>query len=680
MMSKTAQKDILSVKIKNIGGIKQAVAELPPSVTVLTGRNATNRTSFLQGLMAAMGSTASQITLKSDTDEGQATVRLDGETYTRTLKRTGDTVVMEGNPYTKEAELLDLYAFLLKENPLRQTIEQNGDLHSVLMRPIDTDEIEAELQHIRGKKQDLETELEQLTQYKQQLPKLEEQRTKLGNELEELRTKETELQEQKESLEAQFDDTATDQKPKQVQDLEEQLTVQRTEKHESERKLNQQQKLRDAAIDDLESADKPDIDKAELRAERDQLETERDRLSEQIDTLRSQQEEITAGMEAARTLQDSTVSIEQAIGQLDVDIDIPDGPLTAEESTEQEDLTEALVEGEQIRCLACGNRVSTDTVDAVINQYQGINTTFRKQIRALESEQQDVQSQLKKIESQLDQWERAEDRLTEAKRQKQRAEEKIETYDQQLEEATEAVEEIKSELEAAREEAASGPDEELRSEHATVEDELIDTEVNIRQTEAELEDIESKIEKFGTELETEEKLRDKRDDVVAEIETLQSRVQNTERELVEEFNQTIETVLDLLGYKNIERIWIDRKRKDVKVGRQTEEQTVFDLNIVREGTDGVYADELQHLSESERSVTGLVVALTGYIVHDVAEICPLMVLDSVEMIDSERIAQLVEYFADETEYLVTALLPEDSAEVTDALPQANPIEISSQVE
>jgi len=679
-MSQVRSSETISVELQNIGGIKHAKTDLPPGVTVLSGRNATNRTSFLQGIMAAMGNNADQISLKSDTDEGQATIRLGDDTYTRTLERTDTTTVMSGDPFTDEAELLDLYAFLLKENPVRQTIERDSDLHEVLMRPIDTDEVEAELQRLREEKQAIEADLEQLDDYKQRLPKLEEQRTTLKDKLEDLQTTETKLQERKEALEAQFDETASDGKPERVQELEEELTALRTKVNNLERKLEQQQNLHEAAIEDLEAIDKPDTGKAELRAKRDRLESELEHLTNQITTIRSQRQEITSGMEAARTLQDSTATIKQAVGQLDIDLELPDGPLTATQSAESGDLTDTLVEGEQIRCLACGSQVTTDTVEAVIDQYREINTAFRDQIKALESDQQQVRSQLKEVESQLDQWERADERLTEAEQQKERTEAQIETYEERLEEAKEKVADLKADLEAAREDAATEPDEELRAEHAAVEDDLIDSEVAIRQAEAELDDIESKIEEFETELESEDMLRDQRDELVDEIETLQSHVEDTERELVEEFNQTIDTVLELLGYANIERIWIERKRKDVKVGRRTEEQTAFELNIVREGDSGVYADDLQHLSESERSVTGLVVALTGYIVHDVADVCPVMLFDSVEMIDSTRIAKLVEYFADETEYLVAALLPEDSAEVNDSLPEATLMEIDTQVE
>ncbi len=52
-----------------------------------------------------------------------------------------------------------------------------------------------------------------------------------------------------------------------------------------------------------------------------------------------------------------------------------------------------------------------------------------------------------------------------------------------------------------------------------------------------------------------------------------------------------------------------------------------------------YEDTLRHLSESEREVTGFVFALAGYLVHDVHEQVPFMLLDSLEAIDSDRIAR-----------------------------------------
>jgi hypothetical protein len=56
-----------------------------------------------------------------------------------------------------------------------------------------------------------------------------------------------------------------------------------------------------------------------------------------------------------------------------------------------------------------------------------------------------------------------------------------------------------------------------------------------------------------------------------------------------------------------------------------------------------------------------VFALAGYLAHEVYEIIPFMLLDSLETIDAQRIATLVRYLEDYNDYLVVALLPEDAA-------------------
>ncbi len=75
---------------------------------------------------------------------------------------------------------------------------------------------------------------------------------------------------------------------------------------------------------------------------------------------------------------------------------------------------------------------------------------------------------------------------------------------------------------------------------------------------------------------------------------------------------------------------------------------------------------IEHLSESERELTGLVFALAGYLVHDVYEQVPFMLLNSLEAIDSDRIAALVEYFETYADCLIVALLPEDASALDDA--------------
>jgi hypothetical protein len=88
--------------------------------------------------------------------------------------------------------------------------------------------------------------------------------------------------------------------------------------------------------------------------------------------------------------------------------------------------------------------------------------------------------------------------------------------------------------------------------------------------------------------------------------------------------------------------------------------------VIRTTASGTaYEDTVEHLSESEREVTGLIFALAGYLVHDLYETVPFMLLDSLEAIDSNRIAALISYFSEFVEYLVVALLPEDAQSIDD---------------
>lgn len=92
----------------------------------------------------------------------------------------------------------------------------------------------------------------------------------------------------------------------------------------------------------------------------------------------------------------------------------------------------------------------------------------------------------------------------------------------------------------------------------------------------------------------------------------------------------MDTVLDLLEYANLARIWIDRTESEEREGRRTVTKHTFNLHVIRRtDTDEAYEDTVNHLSESEREVTGLVFALAGYLVHDVHEQVPFMLLDSL---------------------------------------------------
>lgn len=94
-MSKPKQSpDVARFSIRGIGGIDETEVEIPPGIIVLTGENATNRTSCLYAIMASMGS--NEATLKGDADQGRVEMTFDDETYEQTLERSGNAVRFSG--------------------------------------------------------------------------------------------------------------------------------------------------------------------------------------------------------------------------------------------------------------------------------------------------------------------------------------------------------------------------------------------------------------------------------------------------------------------------------------------------------------------------------------------------------------------------------------------------------
>ena len=100
MSQSRATEEHAELTVENVGGIDATQIAFSPGVTSLTGRNATNRTSLLQALMATLGS--DHVSLKGDADYGEVSLTLDGETYTRTLDRRNGTGVFDGDPYLED--------------------------------------------------------------------------------------------------------------------------------------------------------------------------------------------------------------------------------------------------------------------------------------------------------------------------------------------------------------------------------------------------------------------------------------------------------------------------------------------------------------------------------------------------------------------------------------------------
>jgi len=621
------------LEVERIGGIGAATVELRPGVTALVGRNATNRTSFLQSIMAACGSTAASV--KGDAEDGRVVLELGGETYERTLRGRGRSVTASGTALLDEPRTAELFAFLLEANPVRQAVARGDPLRDLIMEPIDTEAIEDEIARLQTERREIEAELEDIAGQEKRLPDLQAERERLA---EEIAATEQELAEKRERLaEAGGRLDAERARSSELDERLAELNARRRDLEEVRSDID----IEEAAI-------------AEVRAEIEDLEREREELADApAETIEELDRQIEFVREQKRDAEASMNDLQRIIQFNEEMLDGADIDLLEDEMAEgSESVTDRLVEGGRVVCWTCGSEVSRAAVESTLDRLRRVR--------------EDELATANSLDERLAELEARRDRLD---RQRQRAA----TIDRELESLREEIAASRRRIDRFEERAAELAEEiaaierEVDQLQSRTQGELLETQEAVNELEFELADLREERDDIAAELERVEARVAERAELEAEREAIQeaiveqrTRIERTEEEAVEQFNAQMDDLLELLAYENVERVWLEPREASADTGR------TFALHVVRTAASGTtYEDTVAHLSESEREVTAIVFALAGYLAHDVYEDVPFLLLDSLEAIDSERIATLVEYVSDYAEYVVVALLPEDARALDD---------------
>lgn len=630
-----------ALSVRNIGGIDETELTFEPGITILSGRNATNRTSLLQSIMAALGS--DNVSIKADADEAHVELTIDGDTYTRTLQRRNGTVQTSGDPYLDDPTVADLFAFLLESNEARRAVVTDADLRDIIMRPVDTDEIQSEIDQLLDERRQISDELDELDSLKNRLPSLEEERTQLQNQIEE---KQAEL----EDLEADIEqrDADVEQSRDDKAELENTLEDLRSKRSDLE---NVRYEL-ETEEDSLES----------LQAEKQEVEDDYENLPE---TPAGDLDEIEAKIDQLRA---EKQSLESEVNELQSAIGFNQGMLedagngafdALQTSAESEEVTDELLPDETVTCWTCGSDVEADQIEATVEKLQELSKDTFSDINDLDAELDELKEQRRERKDQQRQRERLERRQRELESEIEDTEDRIETLAERRDDLREEIKTVEAEVDELEDES----NEELLELHK----EANQLEYDLGSLESDLERVEDNISSIEERLDEESDIENRREEVNDEIEELRTKIERIEQQAIEGFNDHMDTVLETLDYENIARIWLERTEQEVREGRRKVTKSVFELHIIRQTESGTtYEDSITNLSESEREVTGLIFALAGYLAHEVYETVPFMLIDSLEAIDADRISRLVDYFAGYSDFLVVALLTEDAQALDDS--------------
>jgi len=605
----------------NIGGITRADIAISDGVTLLSGRNASNKSSLLRALAGALGGPVPP--LKNDAESGTVSLFIDGDSYELQLsRRNGNPVVTNANVYTDREELCELFVALTETNPIRQAILTDGDLYEHLMRPVDTAEIQTEISRLSERKDTLEDELEELDAMRDRLPSLKTRRETLEDREAELEAGLRSKRDEVEKREAASEDTA------------EELQTTRAERSTVRTRIRTQEDAIASIETELEDVT---AELAEQEATSADLPVEN--ISAELDKLHQQKQEFTATINALSPIVDMNGRL------LNGDADIPAG-------LQSDTIGSALnPDSQSVDCWTCGSTVERGQIVEQVETIEEIIAEKRNQRDDITTRIQSLTERRRELQQRADRIERLRERRDGLTEEREKRRERLEDRRSELRDLEADIEELQ---EATADDSESGA--QLRELY----DDISDLEYDRGSVVNELESVTSEIDTVTAELAT-------RGDVEAELESVSSRlreqrqrIETNEQELVSTFNEIMQEVLDALQFDAIERVWLERRSS----GNGHATATTFELHVVRENDDGeVYDDTVASLSKSEREVIGLVVALAGYLVHDVGDVVPFLVVDAVEMFDAERIDGLVDVFGDHAEFVVAAVLPEEGEQL-----------------
>lgn len=596
----------VELDVENIGGISDESFSFGSGTTLVVGRNASNKTSLLRSVQFALG--ADDVPVRSGADRASVHLGLEGTDIQRHVQRNGTGYDISGDGWVSDRDdvvLVSQFACLLGTNPLRSAVEKGGDVESLLKEPIDIEALESERSEKLSRKRDLRRAVDRLDD-------VEDRLTDRNAELAETRDR-------IEALDAELDDLYDEQKGSGSDD-------------ERLEELREQRR--------------------DLRTERGNYRNQIEELEETIERLTARQSTVESELEETReqteshdieTLKQERETVREELAEITERIDVLQSVLSANRELLDSEYAGSLgyepgLMGDELSCWACGNSAPRGDFEETVEELQEVLKQDKQRKREREPELSEIESDIEDA--------------NDARRRVQTLESDLTDIDQRLQQRRDSLEQKRAELERVDSELDDLTDEidtheseraESRSDVAT---EIEETRLELQTLRQEAERLEATIEDLESKRDERERKRAEIEQLNDEIQALTDQIENQEEDLQDVFNETMDDLIEALDFERIERVRLTGN---------------FDVVIARAVDGVVREDSIEHLAESEREVIGLVLGLAGYLVYDVDEFSPLLLVDSLGAFDATRTERLIEYFSDTTRYLLAAVHPETAA-------------------
>ena len=472
------------IDIENVAGIYEGAAQLESGLNAVKGSNWQGKSSFIEAIKTGLG-TAS--TLTEGKERGRVSLQTPERDVDVELVRENGTVRVEGTPYLEDdydVVRTSLFACLGERNEVRQAVREGRNLEDVLLRPLDFQNIDAQIADLQREREQIDTELAQAREANKRLPAIQERVTQLENEVEELRERRDELEATTAGTEDQSDSVQGE--------------------------LSQAQANRSQAQNQIERLTQT-IERVENR-----LEDRRSELSGiEIDEDASVESELETAREKLREVKQG--------------IDVLQNVYSANEMVLQEDHLDLITDvnreltGDSVVCWTCGTEVDRSTLE--------------NRLEALGEKITEKRTRLKTHRNNVEELEAKREELVQARRRKRDLEREIEELEEKLADRNQSLAEARQRFERADERVETLSE----SVDETV-DRITDLESEIKYREAELKDARDELEELESRADQIDLLEEERDDIQREIEDLRSRKQDIKRQTRNEFTEAIREI------------------------------------------------------------------------------------------------------------------------------------------
>lgn len=472
------------IDIENIAGIYDGSARLETGLNAVKGSNWQGKSSFIEAIKTGLGTAA---TLTEGKASGHVRLRTPEKDVEVALRSANGSVSTEGTPYLEseyDVVRASLFACLGERNEVRQAVREGANLEDVLLRPLDFQDIDAQIAALKRERDQIDSELAQANEASKRLPSIQERVTQLETEVEELRERRTDLSA--------------------------------------------------ATTDDEDRSDSVQGELSQAQAERGQAESQIERLTQAIERIETRLAERRSELDEIVIDEDDSVEAEletarEELREVKQAIDVLQNVYSANEMILQEDKLDLITDvnreltGDTVVCWTCGSDADREA--------------FEERLDALREKISERRAQLESRRDRVEELEARREERAQARRRKRDVETEIEDLEEKLADRKQSLEEAQERFDRADERVEA-----LSESVDEAVDQITDVESEIKYREAELEDARSELEELESRAEQIELLKDERNEIRREIEDLRSRKQEIKNQAREEFTESIQEI------------------------------------------------------------------------------------------------------------------------------------------